>query len=213
MMEFTLWDIVRNLLLATRWTGILAVASFVTGSLAGLIVVLARISRFSPLRNIAQAWIAFFQGTPLLMQLFMIYFGLPILGLDIDAWAVALIGLTLSASAYLGDIWRGAIAAIPIGQWEASRALGLRGMQILRLVILPQALHVALAPTIGFLGVMVKSTALCSIIGFPELLRTGNLLSTATFQPLLIYAIVALIYMMLCWPLNALGRFVEQRRP
>lgn len=211
MTEFTLWDILRNLLLATRWTVVLAAASFVTGSVAALMVVVLRICPVRGLNRAARAWIEFFQGTPLLMQLFLIYFGLPILGLQVDPWAAALIGLTLSASAYLGEIWRGAVAAVPAGQWEAARALGLHFLQAMRLVILPQAVRIALPPTVGFLGVMVKSTALCSIIGFSELMRTANLVSNATFQPMTVFGLTALIYIALCWPINALGRRMEGR--
>jgi polar amino acid transport system permease protein len=211
MMEFTFWDILRNLLLAARWTVLLSLLSFVTGGMAGLFVLLLRTGKSRSLRLIAHAYIEFFQGTPLLMQLFLVYFGLPLLGLDVSPWFAAMLGLTLSASAYLAEIWRGCVEAVPRGQWDAAAALGLHPWKQARLVILPQALRIAVAPTVGFMGLMVKSTALTSIIGFNELLRTSNVVTNATFQPFTVYGVVALLYLAMCWPLSAASRVLERR--
>ncbi|HEY9211994.1 MAG TPA: amino acid ABC transporter permease [Ancylobacter sp.] len=211
MIEFSLWDITRNLLLAARWTVVLSLLSFITGGLAGLFVLVLRTSTVKAFAKIAEWYIEFFQGTPLLMQLFLVYFGLPMLGMDVSPWTAALLGLTLSASAYLAEIWRGCVAAVPAGQWEAATALGLRSVPRAWLVIWPQALRIAVAPTVGFMGLMVKSTALTSIIGFNELLRTSHVITNATFEPFTVYGIVALIYLALCWPLNAASRALERR--
>jgi polar amino acid transport system permease protein len=210
-MDFTLWDILRNLLLATRWTVLLSLISFLTGGLAGLAVLALRTGRSAALRRAARLYIELFQGTPLLMQLFLVYFGLPLVGLDVSPWVAAVLGLTLSASAYLGEIWRGCVEAIPAGQWEAAAALGLHPWRQARLVVLPQALRIAVAPTVGFMGLMVKSTALTSIIGFNEVMRTSNVITNATFAPFTVYGLVALIYLALCWPLNAASRALERR--
>jgi polar amino acid transport system permease protein len=204
--EFTLWDILRNLLLAARWTVGLSLVAFVAGSGAGLGVTLLRIDRRQWLRRPAELYIAAFQGTPLLLQLFLVFFGLPLLGLRIEAWLTAVIGLTLCASAFLAEIWRGAVEAIPRGQWEGAASLGLHYWGQLRLIILPQAFRISLAPTVGFMVQLVKSTALTSIIGFDELLRTSNAINNATFRPFIVYGLCALIYFGLCYPLTWYSR-------
>src|SRR5438876_2216003 len=120
MIEFTLWDIVRNLLLAARWTIALSAIAFLCGGLVGLAILFARTSRNAPMRRIAMGYIEIFQGTPLLMQLFLAFFGLSLLGIDTSAWFAATLALTLFTSAFLAEIWRGCVEAIPRGQWEAS---------------------------------------------------------------------------------------------
>ena len=145
------------------------------------------------------------------MQLFLVFFGLPLLGIDVQPWLAAGVGLTLSSSAYLAEIWRGCVEAVPRGQWDAAAALGLHRVGQLRLVILPQALRIAVPPTVGFSVQLVKSTALTSIIGFDELLQTSNVINNATFAPFTTYGMVALIYFALCFPLTMFARWLEQR--
>ena len=194
MIEFTLWDIVRNLLLAARWTLLLSIVAFIGGGIVGLLILLLRISAKNALRRFASGYIGLFQGTPLLMQLFLMFFGLPMLGFRIEPWSAAVLGLTFFASAYLAEIWRSGVDALPRGQWDAGASLGLHYIQELRLIILPQAFRIALAPTVGFLVQLIKSTALTSIIGFEELLRTSNAINNATFEPFTVYGLVALIF-------------------
>jgi polar amino acid transport system permease protein len=210
-MQFTFWDILRNLLLATRWTIALALAGFAGGGTVGLAVLMARIARHRAARTAARLYIELFQGTPLLLQLFLVFFGLPLLGLDVSPWAAAVVGLTLSASAFLAEIWRGAVEAIPRGQWDAAAALGLPAWRQAGLVILPQALRIAVAPTVGFSVQIVKGTALTSVIGFAELLRTGNVITNATFAPFTVYGLVTVIYFALCFPLTVFARDLERR--
>jgi len=210
-MEFTLWDILRNLLLAARWTIVLSLAGFLFGGIAGGGLLVLRLARRKPLRVVARLYIELFQGTPLLMQLFLVFFGLPLLGLDVQPWLAAGLGLTLAASAYLAEIWRGCVEAIPPGQWDAAASLGLHPFQQARLVILPQALRIAVAPTVGFMVQLVKSTALTSIIGFSELVKTANVINNATFAPFTVYAMLAAIYFVLCYPLTAAARALERR--
>jgi polar amino acid transport system permease protein len=207
-MEFTLWDILRNLLLAARWTILLSLVAFAGGGIAGLLVLLLRISDRFWLRRPAELYIAAFQGTPLLMQLFLVFFGLPLIGFRIEPWSAAVVSLTLFASAFLAEIWRGGVQAIPRGQWDAAASLGLHYVRQLRLVIMPQALGITRAPTVGFLVQLVKSTALTSIIGFDELLRTSNAINNATFQPFTVYGLGALIYFCLCFPLTRYARLL-----
>jgi polar amino acid transport system permease protein len=208
--EFTI-DEFTFLLLAARWTLLLSIIALIGGALVGLVVALARASRSKLWRGVARIYIRVFQGTPLLMQLFLLYFGANIFGLQTDAWTSASIALTLYCSAFLGEIWRGCIEAIPEGQWDGARALALTKSQQLRLIILPQALRIALPPTVGFAVQAIKSTSLASVIGFVELTRAAQIINNATFRPLLVYASVAAIYFLLCWPLSLASQHLERR--
>jgi polar amino acid transport system permease protein len=197
------------ILLATRWTVLLSLIAFAGGACLGLLVALGRVSERSPVRFASASFIRLFQNTPLLMQLFLVYFGVSIIGLNIDPLAAAALGLILNAAAFLGEIWRGCIQAIPSGQDEAGRALGLRSRHRMRLIILPQAFRIAIAPTVGFMVQIIKNTSLASIIGFTELTRSGQIINNATFRPFLIFGIVATLYFAQCWPLSYWSRKLE----
>ncbi len=199
------------ILTAARWTILLSLIAFVGGTIGGLAVALARVSRRGWLSRAANGYIQLFQGTPLLMQLFLVFFGANALGLGLDPWIAAAIALTLNASAFLGEIWRGCIEAVPQGQWEASAALGLRYPALMRYIILPQALRIAVPPTVGFLVQLIKGTSLAAIIGFTELTRAGQIINNATFRPFLVFGTVAAIYFVLCWPLSLAASRLERR--
>ncbi len=199
------------LLTGLKWTVILSAIAFVCGCLGGLAVALARTSGIKLLERATAAYIGVFQGTPLLMQLFVVYYGLALVGFKIDAWVAVATGLTLHASAYLGEIWRGSIEAVPRGQTEAAKALSLKYVSRMRDVILPQALRVSLPATIGFLVQLIKGTSLASIVGFTELTRAGNMISNQIFQPLTVFGIVGLMYFLLCCPLTIFGAHLERR--
>ena len=212
MVQFSLWDIFTFLLGALRWTAALSLIAFVGGGLMGMGLLMLR---FTKLRGAAMAvawYVQIFQGTPLLMQLFLVYFGLALVGLDTSPLVSAAICLTLYASAYLTEIWRGCVNAIPKGQWEASTSLALSFTQQMRYVILPQALRVGIAPTVGFLVQIIKGTALASVIGFVELTKAGQMISNATYQPFLAYTFVGLLYFALCYPLSWWSQRLENRR-
>lgn len=209
MDEFTLGDIATALLLAARWTLLLTVAAFVCGGAAALAVLVARIDKRAWVAGLARGFIGLFQGTPLLLQLFVVFFGLPLLGVQIEPWLAAGLSLMAYAGAYLAEIWRGGVEALPRGQWEGAAALGLRRWATLRLVILPQALRLTLPPTVGFLVQLVKATAVTSIIGFSELMKTADALNNATFEPFTVYGFVAIIYFVLCFPLTMVARRLE----
>ncbi len=145
------------------------------------------------------------------MQLYLIYFGATMLGVQIEAWTAAAIAYTLYAGAFLGEIWRGCIEAIPRGQWEGARSLALKYRQQLRFIIMPQAARIAVPPTVGFLVQLLKGTSLASIIGFVELTRAAQIVNNATFRPFTVYALVAAIYFALCWPLSRLADRFERR--
>jgi polar amino acid transport system permease protein len=199
------------LLYGAQWTVMIAAVAFVGGLSGGLLVALCRTAKTPWLRVPATVLIEIFQGTPLLMQLFLVYFGIAILGVKVSPWAAIAVAYTLHASAFLGDIWRGGIEAVPKGQSEACFALGLNYWTKMRRVILPQAFSISLSSTVGFLVQLIKGTSLASIVGFTELIRTGQLITNATYQPFLVYGIVGAIYFLLCWPLSLYSSHLENR--
>jgi polar amino acid transport system permease protein len=194
-----------------KWTLALTIIGFIGGGIFGLCVALARTIENPIGRRITAGYIAVFQGTPLLMQLFVVYYGVALVGLDIDAWIAVAVAFTLHASAFLGEIWRGGIQAVPKGQTEAAKALGLHYVSRMKDVVLPQAFKISLPATIGFLVQLIKGTSLAAIVGFVELSRAGQIVSNQTFKPLTVFAIVGLIYFLICWPLSLWGASVEKR--
>ena len=211
MLEFTFSVILENLLLATRWTILLSLIAFVLGGVVGLIVLFARVSHSRALRTLTIGYIELFQGTPLLMLLFLFFFGVALLGVEVSPWVAASLALTFWTSAFLAEIWRGCVEAIPKCQWEASESLAMTYTEQMRHVILPQALRIAVAPTVGFSVQVIKGTALASVIGFVELTKAGTMLNNATFRPFLVYTLVALIYFALCFPLSWYSKRLEGR--
>lgn len=211
MVEFSLWDIVSNLLLAARWTVVLSLIAFFGGGLVGLALLVARTTPSLVLQKAVAAYVQLFQGTPLLMQLFLAYFGMALLGIETSAWTSAAVALTLYSSAFLTEIWHGCVRAVPKGQWEAAQSLALSFAEQLRHVVFPQAARIAVAPTVGFLVQVVKGTALASVIGFVELTKAGTLITNATFKPFLVYSCVALLYFLICYPISLYARSLESR--
>lgn len=193
------------------WTLFLTAIGFVGGIAFGLIVALMRVAESPWLRIPAIGWIGLFQGTPLLMQLFVAYFGLPLLGFDLPSWGAVSIALTAHASAFLGEIWRGAIQAVPKGQSEASDALGLPRRSRMFDIIIPQAFKLSLPATVGFLVQLLKGTSLAAIVGFIELARAGSIVSNQIYRPLLVFGVVGAMYFAMCWPLSLWGRRLERR--
>ena len=197
---------------AAKWTVALSMMAFIGGAMGGLIIALSRTSHSAVARLLSGAFIQIFQGTPLLLQLFLVFFGAPILGIEINPWVAAGAALILNSSAFLGEIWRGCIQAIPGGQWEAAQALSLPYLSRMRDVVLPQAFKIALAPTVGYMVQIIKGTSLAAIIGFVEITRAGQIINNATFQPLIVFSVVAAIYFVLCWPLSLLAARIERRQ-
>jgi polar amino acid transport system permease protein len=199
------------LLHGLKWTLALAAIAFTGGIVTGLLVALARTSESRALSSATAGYISIFQGTPLLMQLFVVYYALALAGLRLEAWQAVAIGFTLHASAYLGEIWRGSIEAVPRGQVEAAKALSLNYSSRMRDVILPQAFRISLPATIGFLVQLIKGTSLAAIVGFTELARAGGIISNQTYKPLLVYGVVGAMYFAICWPLSLYGSQLERR--
>lgn len=197
---------------AAQWTLALSAIAFVGGALLGLVVALSRTSENAAARNAARVFIQVFQGTPLLLQLFLIFFGAPVLGFDINPWVAAGVALVLNSAAFLAEIWRGCIEAVPRGQWEAAQTLNLKYVARMRFVVLPQAFKIALPPTVGYMVQIIKGTSLAAIIGFTEITRAGQIINNATFQPLHVFTTVAALYFVICWPLSLLAARMERKR-
>ena len=199
------------LLQGAKWTLVLSLIAFVGGGLLGFIVALCRISPIRPVRWLSMAYVQLVQGTPLLILMFLAYFGLSIIGLSLPPLVAAGISMTIYVSAYIGEIWRGCIQAVPRTQWEAAECLALSKVQRMALVVLPQALRIATPPTVGFMVQIVKNTSLASVVGFVELARAGQVVNNSLFEPFVVYMLVAVLYFLLCFPLSWWSRQLERR--
>jgi len=199
------------LVLGAQWTIVLSLIAFAGGSVLGLALALARVSKIAALRLLASGYIQIIQGTPLLIVLFLSYFGLGLMGYKLVPLVAAGLSLTLYAGAFLGEIWRGCIEAVSKTQWEASDCLGLNRFQQYAYVILPQAVRLAIPPTVGFMVQIVKNTSLASVIGFVELARAGQIVNNSTFEPFVVFSCVAAIYFALCYPLSLAARALERK--
>jgi len=189
----------------------LSIIAFIGGSTVGLLLLMLRLTKLPAVEPLVAAYVQLFQGIPLLVQLFLAYYGLGLFGINTSPWVAAGIGLTLYASAFLTEIWRGCVAAIPRGQWEASESLALSFYEQLRYIILPQAVRIAVPPTVGFLVQVIKGTALASVIGFMELTKVGKTIANATYSPFLIFSCVAVMYFLLCYPISLYAKHLERK--
>ena len=207
--------IVFQLLEATQFTIALTLIAFIGGGILGLIITIMRISPSRTLNHISTVHMWLFQATPLLMMLFILGLGVPrLFDVSVNPWFAATAALILYTSAYLADVWRGAINSIPIGQWECSNALGFGFFKTLRFIIMPQAIRVSIAPTVGFLVQIIKGTSLAYIIGFHDLMSIGKRWANAPVtgtEPFVIFPIMALIYFSLCFPLSMVSRRIEKK--
>jgi len=199
------------LLQALQWTVLLTIIALIGGGLLGFAVALARTSHVRAVRATAGTYIQVIQGIPVLMILFLSYYGLSLAGFELPPLIAAGASMTIYASGYLAEIWRGCIQAVPKQQWEASESLAMSRLQQYRYVILPQAIRISLPPSVGFAVQVVKNTSITSIIGFVELARAGQLINNATFQPFRVFVAVAILYFAVCYPLSQLSRWLERR--
>lgn len=195
---------------AAGWTLLLTAIAFLIGGFMGGVLAILRLSRVKLLRRFAAGYILVIQSIPVLMVLFMSYYGLSLFGIELPPFFAASASLAIYVSAYLAEIWRGSIEAVPFQQWEASSSLAHSPAQTYRYVILPQAVRISLPPTVGFLVQLVKNTSIVSVVGFVELSRAGQLVNNATFQPFQIFTLVAAIYFAICFPLSRLSRHLEK---
>jgi polar amino acid transport system permease protein len=199
------------LLHGAMWTVGLSVIALIGGGIVGFLVALCRVSPLRAVRLATGAYVQLIQGTPLLVIIFLTYFGLPAIGISVSPLLAAGASLTVFVSAYLGEIWRGSIESVPKPQWEAAEGLALSKAQRMRMVILPQAIRIATPPTVGFMVQIIKNTSLVSVVGFVELMRAGQIINNSLFEPFLIYSIIALIYFALCYPISRLSQRLEKR--
>jgi cystine transport system permease protein len=189
----------------------LAILSFVFGLTLGFLTAIARLFGPKPIALVARFYVWFIRGTPLLVQLFVIFYGLPSLGILIDAFPAALIGFSLSVGAYTSEIIRAALSSISKGQWEAAYAVGMTQTQALRRTIVPQAVRVAVPPLSNSFISLVKDTSLAAAITVPELFQQAQRIVAVTYEPLILYVEAALLYLVLSSVLSALQGRLEKR--
>lgn len=194
---------------AALWTIGLSITAVIGGGILGFVIALMRTAPNRALVALAAAYIQIVQGIPLLVLLFIAYFGLSIVGLDLNPFVAVAIAFSIYSAAFLGEIWRGAIQAVSKTQWEASACLGFARHHQLVHVILPQAVRISIPPTVGFVVQVVKNTSLASVIGFIELTRAGQIINNATFQPFRVFLVVAAVYFCICYPLSYLSKKLE----
>ncbi|WP_370600969.1 cystine ABC transporter permease [Pseudomonas sp. QE6] len=199
------------LLKGAVFTVVLSVGGMFFGLLLGFGLALMRLYGFTALSWLARIYVSFFRGTPLLVQLFMIYYGLPQLGIELDPLPAALIGFSLNMAAYVCEILRAAIGSIDRGQWEAASSIGMTRAQTLRRVVLPQAARTALPPLGNSFISLVKDTALAATIQVPELFRQAQLITARTFEVFTMYLAAALLYWVLASILSHLQNRLEER--
>ncbi|QOG05485.1 amino acid ABC transporter permease [Aureimonas sp. OT7] len=202
---------IRFLLEGAAWTLALSLIAFAGGGAGGFLVALGRIAPLRAVRALTTLYVQIVQGTPLLVILFLIFFGLPQLGFSISPLMAASLSMTIYVSAYLGEIWRGCIQSVPQAQWEAAECLAMSRTQRMLKVILPQAVRIATPPTVGFSVQIIKNTSLASVVGFVEITRAGQLINNSIFEPFVIYMIVAALYFCLCFPVSVFSRRLERR--
>lgn len=189
----------------------LALEAVLLSTVAGGAIGLLLTSKIKPLKTFFVGYVYVFRGLPLLLQLFMVYYGLPYLGVEISTEVTVLVVFTLYGGAYIAEIIRGSIEAIPRGQWEAAQCLGMSYLSIVRQVILPQAMKIALPPLVGFYIGMIKDTSIASVIGCVDVLRSGRRVINVISQPFTVYAMVALLFFVICYPLSKLVDKLERR--
>ncbi|NTS33238.1 amino acid ABC transporter permease [Phyllobacterium sp. BT25] len=199
------------LLWAARYTLLISILGIGLGLVIGTLVCAARLSPYPLLRRFAAIWVSFLRGVPLLVQLLVFYYALPVIGLDVPAMVAAVVTVGICASAYISEIWRGAIAALPRGQAEAAVAIGMTPFDVWIRVILPQAVTLSLPALINELILLVKASSLVSVVGILEITRASQAQAATTFRPLEVYIAAACIYLVINLCLAALGRYLEHR--
>lgn len=200
------------LLLGIPLTLGLTIAAFIVGTLAALPIALIRIAKLPVVGPLVLAWIEFFRTTPPLMHIVWAYYALPVIAdIKLDAFTVVAGALACSTSAQMAEIFRGGILAVPQGQWDASRVLGLSSWQRLWWIVLPQTLRLVLAPACNTLVSLLKQSALAAVLALPEVMNRGWTLASENFRPIEVLTLVALIYFVLTWPLVLLAAALERR--
>ncbi len=188
-----------------------SIVSYVLAAVVGLVFGVARMTRFWPARAVATAYIQLIRGTPLLLQLFFIYYVLPYGGVVLSPLVAGVLGLTINYGAYMAEVFRSGIQAIPREQWEAARSLGMSRRLLMRRVVLPQAIRIVIPALGNFFISIFKDSALVSVISMRDLMFTGELLASATFKYFEIFTLVAIIYFVISYPVAKLVDYVERK--
>lgn len=196
---------------AARYTLLISVLGIGLGLVVGALICAAALSRSTGLRWFAALWVSFLRGVPLLVQLLLCYYLLPVVGINVPAMVAAVMTVGICSSAYVSEIWRGAVIALPRGQIEAATAIGMRPRDIWVRVILPQALRISLPALVNELILLVKASSLVSIVGILEVTRASQAQAATTFRPLEVYIAAACIYLIINLCFAALGRYLEHR--
>jgi len=199
------------LIMAARFTLLISVLGIGLGLVIGALICAAQLSPYPALRRFAAVWVSFLRGVPLLVQLLLVYYLLPVVGIDVPAMVAAVTTVGICASAYISEIWRGAIAALPRGQAEAAVAIGMNGPDIWTRVILPQAIGLSLPALVNELILLVKASSLVSVVGILEITRSSQALAATTYRPLEAYVAAACVYLAINLCLAGLGRYLEHR--
>lgn len=189
----------------------LSITAILLGTLAGIAVSMARTSRVAWLKIPLTAYVQLFRGSPLLIQLFMFYFGLSYIGVNIDIFEATALVFTLYAGAYISEIIRAGIESIPKGQFEAAKALGFSYFLLMFRIILPQTFKVSLPPLIGFNITLIKDSSIASVVGYSELLHQGKTIMNVSGKPFEVLLFISLIYFVICYPLSMFVTWMERR--
>lgn len=205
------WESFPYVLSGMGYTLILSLLTMGIGLVLGLMTAMARMSRYRLLRWPARGYISVIRGTPLLVQLFILFYGLPVIGITLDPITAAVIGLSLNVGGYSAETIRGAVASISKGQWEAAKSLNMTYWQTMRRIVIPQSVRVALPPLANTFLSLVKDTALLSVITVPEMLYRAKIVGGSTLDYMTPYLLVALLYWVICTILNVLNERLEKR--
>ncbi|TDE35383.1 amino acid ABC transporter permease [Antarcticimicrobium sediminis] len=207
----TFWESFIPLLWAARFTVLVSGLGIVLGLGIGALICAGALSPWKPMRIFAALWVSFLRGVPLLVQLLLVYFLLPVIGINVPALVAAVGTVAICASAYISEIWRGAINALPRGQTEAAKAIGMAPLSQWTRIILPQAITMSLPALINELILLVKASSLVSVVGILEITRASQAQAATTFRPLEVYLAAACIYLAINLCLAGVGRWLEHR--
>ncbi|MFU0506925.1 amino acid ABC transporter permease [Pseudaminobacter sp. NGMCC 1.201702] len=207
----TFLDSLEPLFWAARYTLLISGLGIALGLVVGALICAAALSRAVWLRRFAALWVSFLRGVPLLVQLLLCYYLLPVIGINVPALVAAVVTVGICSSAYVSEIWRGAIISLPRGQSEAATAIGMTPRDIWVRVILPQAFSISLPAVVNELILLVKASSLVSVVGILELTRASQAQAATTFRPLEVYLAAACIYLIINLCFAALGRYLEHR--
>jgi polar amino acid transport system permease protein len=210
------WDIIPQnldfLMTGLQQTLSISAITLCLAMLGGLVIALMDMSRFALLRFVGVAIGEVVRNTPILVQLLWIYYVLPMaLGINLNSWSALVIGLSIYSSAFIAEVYRAGIQAVPVGHKEAAQVLGLSPLQSFRRIVLPQAIRLTLPPLAANFVQLIKYSSLGAVISVTEITRRGMELSASTFRPLEIFTFIAIVYFLICWPLAMGIRFWERR--